>query len=59
MLYYRLNKNLEAEKLIRDIQKLIQQQSSGDNSNKVLVVSISEIIDYSGDNPIPKLEYKP
>lgn len=59
MLYYRLNKNLEAEKLIRDIQKLIQQQSSGDNSNKVLVVSISEIIDHSGDNPILKLEYKP
>lgn len=59
MLYYRLNKNLEAEKLIRDIQKLIQQQVSGDNRDKVLVVSISKIIDHTGDNPIPKLEYKP
>jgi hypothetical protein len=58
MLYYRLNKNLEAEKLIRDIQKLIQQQDSADNRNKVLIVSISNIIDHTGDSPLPKLEYK-
>lgn len=58
MIYYNLNKNLEGNKILSDIQQLINQCQQNELSNKVLVVKIESISDYNGDSPILKLEYQ-
>jgi hypothetical protein len=58
MIYYNLNKNLEGNKILSDIQKLISQCEQNELSNKVLVVRIETISDYTIDSPILKLEYQ-
>jgi hypothetical protein len=54
MLAYRLDKQISAEKIIQDIQKLISSRNKEIDS-LVLVISLKNIID---TNPIPKIEYK-
>ena len=58
MIYYNLNKNLDGNKILSDIQKLISQHQQNELSNKVLVVKIESISDYTMDSPILKLEYQ-
>lgn len=57
MIYYNLNKNLEGNKILQDIQKLINKYQQQELLNKVLVVKIENISDYIGDSPILKIEY--
>lgn len=57
MLYYKLDKEIRSEKIIGDIKKLLFQNQK-DLSNKILVISIKNITDHTGDNPIPKLTYQ-
>ncbi len=57
MIYYTLDKNLVAEKIIKDIQKLLDTIHSQDLQNSCLVISIQKINDYAGDSPVPKITY--
>jgi hypothetical protein len=58
MIYYALNKNIEGNKILSDIQKLISKYPQNELVNKILIVKLESITDHKGDNPIPKLEYK-
>lgn len=57
MLCYNLNKPLQIEKLVQDIQKLMNKHQSN-FTNKILVINIKEITNHTGDNPIPKITYE-
>lgn len=57
MIHYNLNKPLQLEKLVRDIENLLNRNKS-DFTNKVLSITIKDITDYAGDNPIPKLTHE-
>lgn len=46
------------EKVINDIHKLISKYAN-DSGNKILCISIKDISNHHGDNPIPKLTYEP
>jgi hypothetical protein len=58
MICYKLDKNIDGNKILQDIQKLITKNSNVDNKEIVLVISIKQITNHSGDSLIPKLEYK-
>jgi hypothetical protein len=58
MICYKLDKNIDGNKILQDIQKLISKNSNVDNKEIVLVISIKQITNHSGDSLIPKLEYK-
>jgi hypothetical protein len=58
MICYKLDKNIDGNKILQDIQKLISKNSNTDNKEIVLVISIKQITNHSGDSLIPKLEYK-
>lgn len=58
MIYYALNKNIEGNKILSDIQKLISKYPQNELVNKILIVKLESITDHKGNNPIPKLEYK-
>lgn len=58
MLAYVLNQNIDGNKLIGDIQKLISQfQQSNPNATPILIVDI-KTISYDDSSLIPKLEVK-
>lgn len=59
MLYYTLNKNISLEQIGNDLQRLLSNKSVEELSNKVLVIKLEDIKNYSGDNPIPKITYDP
>lgn len=54
MIYYNLNKEIPAEKILQDIQKLINKEN--DLSSKILKISLQQIRDSSGDSLLPKIE---
>lgn len=56
MLYYKLNKDLSVDQLVNDLNKLLQDTRNKESC--VLVISCQKIINYAGDNPLPKIEYK-
>lgn len=56
MLAYRLDKNIDSEKLVNDINKMLSKES-GDKSQMVLVVSLKHLSQESVCL-IPKLEHK-
>lgn len=56
MIYYKLDKEISVEKLVKDIGALLSKQS--ELQSKVLIVSIQKISDYAGDSLIPKITYK-
>lgn len=56
MIYYKLDKEIQVDKLVKDIQKLLSNQT--DLHNTVLVLSLQKIVDYAGDSLLPKIEYK-
>lgn len=58
MLAYCLNKNVNGENLLKDIQKLIDSKSKDNTTNLVLVIDVKEISQESTQH-IPKIEYHP
>lgn len=56
MILYKLDKEISGEKILKDIQQLIFKHQKN-LSNKILCINIREIIDHTGDNPIPKIPY--
>ena len=59
MLYYTLNKNIGLEQIGNDLQRLLSNKSVEELSNKVLVIKLEDIKNYSGDSLIPKITYDP
>lgn len=57
-LAYILNKEVSADKIIKDIQKLVSKIPKDEIVNSVLTISLEKITDYAGDNPIPKITYE-
>lgn len=58
MLAIKLNKNIDAEKLLNGIQKLVNSSIQSSEKEYMLVVRVQEIV-YNDDTSIPKIEYKP
>lgn len=58
MLAYCLNKNVNGESLLKDIQKLIDSKSKDNTTNLVLVIDVREISKESTQH-IAKIEYRP
>lgn len=56
MLAYKLNQNIDSNRLIHDIQKLVTK-SVGPNKEYLLVIRIQEI-NYNDDASIPKLTHE-
>jgi hypothetical protein len=56
MLAYSLNKNLDGQKILHDIQNLISK--SPQNKDLILVIRVQEV-GVDNNNLIPKIEYKP
>ncbi len=54
-LYYTLNKNLNGEVILRDIQEIIQK-NLGDGGEYILVISLKPVTSTTNEL-IPKLEY--
>lgn len=57
-LAYTLDKEISGEKILKDIQKLINKFKSESSQTPILYVSIRTIT-REDDSAIPKLEYKP
>lgn len=57
MLAYKLDKQIPAEQIIKDIQRLVSSRVNQQDS-LVLVISINKIIS-TDTTLIPKIEYKP
>lgn len=58
MLAYVLNKNIDSQKLLQDIQNLINNHPKESNDTLVLTIRVTNIQQDVVDD-IPKLEYKP
>jgi hypothetical protein len=58
MICYKLDKNIDGNKILQDIQKLVSKNSNENNEEIILVISIKKITNHSGDSLLPKLEYK-
>lgn len=60
MIAYCLNKEINAQKLLDDIQKLVNNKinETQDSSSLVLVIDIKQISQTTTDH-IPKIEYNP
>lgn len=58
MISYSLNKNIDGNKIVQDIIKFLQKYPKEELSNSVLKITIEKITNYTGDNPLPKIEYK-
>lgn len=60
MLAYTLDKNIQGEKLLSDINKLISDYKKDTNSNSVPILIIDIRTVTRDDNSlVPKLDYKP
>lgn len=57
MLAYKLSNNIDGNKLISDIQKLITKSVTPDKEYLLVIKIVS--IDYNDDAAIPKLTYAP
>lgn len=59
MLYYVLNKNIEGEKILKDIEKLVHNFTKNNKTDDAPVLCISlKTISYNDHTMIPKLEHK-
>ena len=56
MITYKLNKQLSGEKLLKDINRMIQNHE-GDKDSMILFIEIRSV-SYEDNSLIPKLEYK-
>ena len=55
MICYKLDKNISIDQIAKDIQKLLKTQQNLES--KVLIIKCENIINYTGDSPLPKLTY--
>jgi hypothetical protein len=55
MISYKLDKSISIDQIAKDIQKLLKAQQNLES--KVLVIKCENIINHTGDNPIPKITY--
>ena len=56
MLVYKLNQQIDGNRLLNDIQKFVSKNIQPDKES-LLVIRIQEI-NYNNDGAIPKIEYK-
>lgn len=56
MIMYTLNKDINGQKLLEDIQKMVQNKLSQTSNTLVLVIDIKEVVQDS-DAHIPKITY--
>lgn len=56
MLAYKLNQNINGEKLLQAIQQLVHKTATDQNKEYLLIIKLQEIC-YNDDTGIPKLEY--
>lgn len=58
MVYYKIqNINLENTSLFADIVRIVSSVPQEEKDNTVLVVKLQKIVNYAGDNPLPKITY--
>jgi hypothetical protein len=57
MLAYCLNKNLDSQKLLQDIQNLVNKHNQEPNNQLILTIRVVKINQETVEH-IPKLEYK-
>lgn len=57
MIYYKLDQEIRGDKILSDINNLLSKHQHN-ISDKILVISIKDITNHKGDNPIPKLTYE-
>lgn len=55
MIYYSLSQETLSDKIISDITKLVSKVPQDQLPNYVLTISLKEIVNYAGDNPLPKI----
>lgn len=60
MIFYSLNRSkpLDINNIIKDISILLQDTPKDNLENSILVIKLEKIINYAGDNPIPKITYQ-
>lgn len=58
MICYNLQNNLNGERILQDIQKLIASKQPEVLKQHILVIKLQEFSDYSGDSPLPKITYE-
>jgi hypothetical protein len=58
MIYYSLNKNLSGEVIVKDLTNLLAKFPQDELKNMILTISLQKIVDYAGDNPLPKINYQ-
>lgn len=58
MLYYVLNKNLDGNKIIKDIIQIIQKVPDNEKSNTVLIISLQKTTTYANTVSVLNIEYK-
>ena len=58
MIYYNLNKDISLEKISQDLQKIFSKIPKDELQQHTLVISLQKIVDYAGDNPLPKINYQ-
>jgi hypothetical protein len=59
MLYYTLGGNIDGNKMLQEIQKLLNKYSQEELVSKVLVIKLENITESNANSLIPKLEYIP
>ncbi len=59
MLYYTLGKNIDGNKMLQEIQKLLNKYSQEELVSKVLIIKLENITEYNADSLMPKIEYIP
>ena len=57
MIYYSLDKNLDGNRILEDIQKLLNKFDKKTLESSILVVKIQSTSDYKGDSLLPKLSH--
>lgn len=58
MVYYKIqNINLQNTQLFSEIAELVLSVPEHEKDNTVLVVKLQKIVNYAGDNPLPKITY--
>ena len=58
MIYYSLDKKLSGDQIVKDITNLLAKFPQDEIKNMALTISLQKIVDYAGDNPIPKISYQ-
>jgi hypothetical protein len=58
MIYYSLTKDIQGDRLVKDIVNLLAKFPQDDLKNMILTISLQKISDYAGDSPLPKISYQ-